>query len=206
MAVANRATGQGELAIDRLVHDEPAAIYTLSVRDRERTRALLRANEAEPDVLWLDVESGQVYSADNNDARIPVLVAGMTGEDRSESSRDDAAKQQRCPSCGTRDAIRYLGSSVTTLASVDVPLASRPTAGAALDRALHRLTDGWRHASDEPPAPPASARAAIADPAPVRVDAAVDRGGTRAQSRAVVAYATTADRRGFCFFANPAAR
>jgi hypothetical protein len=56
------------------------------------------------------------------------------------------------------------------------------------------------------PAPHASARAAIAHAAPLRVDAAVDRGGTRAQARAVVANATTADRRGFCFFANPAAR
>jgi hypothetical protein len=37
-------------------------------------------------------------------------------------------------------------------------------------------------------------------------DAAVDRVGTRAQARAVVVYATTADRRGFCFFGNPAAR
>ena len=60
MAVANRAAGQGAAAIERLVHDDPAAIYALSVRDRERTRALLRANAAEPDVLWLDVESGQV--------------------------------------------------------------------------------------------------------------------------------------------------
>src|SRR5262249_52628806 len=37
MAVAKRAAGQGELGIERLVHDEPVAIYTLSVRDRART-------------------------------------------------------------------------------------------------------------------------------------------------------------------------
>jgi hypothetical protein len=88
----------------------------------------------------------------------------------------------------------------------DVPLARRPSAGAALDRALRRLTAGWRHACDEPPAPPACARAAIARPARLRVDAVVDRAGTPAQARAVVAYAAAADRRGFCFFGNPAAR
>jgi hypothetical protein len=87
-----------------------------------------------------------------------------------------------------------------------VPLARRTSAGAALDRALRRLTAGWRHVCDEPPAPPASARAAIARPAPLRLDAARDRAGRRAQARAVVAYAATADRRGFCFFGNPAAR
>ena len=113
----------------------------------------------------------------------------------------------RRPSAARAPRRRH-GSSIVPPpnACYDVPLASRPTAGAALDRALHRLTDGWRHASDEPPAPPASARAAIAHPAPLRADATVDRSGTRAQARAVVAYATTADRRGFCFFANPAAR
>jgi hypothetical protein len=61
-------------------------------------------------------------------------------------------------------------------------------------------------AADEPPAAEASARAAIAHPTPLRVDAPVDRSGTRAQARAVVSYAASADRRGFCFFGNPAAR
>jgi len=90
-----------------------------------------------------------------------------------------------------------------------VPLASRPTAGAALDRALHRLTDGWRHASDEPPAPPASARAAIVWPAPLNVDAAAEPGGQpRApdRARAAIAYATRPHERAFCFFGNPGAR
>ena len=107
----------------------------------------MRANEAEPDVLWLDVESGQVYSADANDARIPVLVGGMTGEDRSESSRDEAAKQQRCPSCGTRDAIRYLGSSVTTLASVGITQMFGSSHVADDERKLLAFTDSVQDAS-----------------------------------------------------------
>src|SRR4051794_40832684 len=87
----------------------------------------------------------------------------------------------------------------------DVPLARRPSAGAALDRALRRLTAGWRHACDELPLPP-RARAAIACPAPLRVDAPLDRTGTPAQARAVVAYAAAADRRGFCCFGTASAR
>jgi hypothetical protein len=91
----------------------------------------------------------------------------------------------------------------------DVPLARRPTADAALDRALRRLTAGWRHASDEPPAPPASAREAIAHPTPLDLDAGLEFGGrpgTREQARAIVAYALGAEGHGFCFFGNPAAR
>jgi hypothetical protein len=52
-----------------------------------------------------------LYGADREGtARVPVLVGGMTDGDRDEASRDEAAKQQRCPSCGRRDAIRFLGS------------------------------------------------------------------------------------------------
>jgi hypothetical protein len=112
---------------------------------------------------------------------------------------------QSHPETGDTLVVARLGECPGDADGRDVPLARRPTVGAALDRALHRLTDGWRHASDEPPAPPASARAAIAHPMPLRVDASVERSGTRAQARAVVAYATTVDRRGFCFFGNPAA-
>jgi hypothetical protein len=88
----------------------------------------------------------------------------------------------------------------------DVPLARRPSARAAVDRALRRLTAGWQQACEEPPAAPASARAAICHPARLRVEAPIDRAGTPAQARAVVAYATTADEAEFCFFGNPAAR
>lgn len=72
MVVANRAAGQGTGAIERLMHDDPAGVYTTSVRDRERTRTLMRAHADEPGVLWLDPETGQVYAADESDSRIPV--------------------------------------------------------------------------------------------------------------------------------------
>ena len=148
MAVANRAAGQGVLAIERLVNEEPAAVYTTSVRDRERTRTLLRASTAEPDALWLDPETGQVHGKDENGVRIPVLVGGMTGgDDRTESSRDEAAKQQRCPSCGTRDAIRFLGSRVTTLASVGITQMFGSQQVADDERKLLAFTDSVQDAS-----------------------------------------------------------
>jgi hypothetical protein len=82
-----------------------------------------------------------------------------------------------------------------------------PTAGAALDRAPHRL--GRLAPRRRRAAGAADQRAAaIAWPAPLNVDAAAEPGGQRCapdQARAVVAYATRADERGFCFFGNPAA-
>jgi hypothetical protein len=117
-----------------------------------------------------------------------------------------ALNLQRQPETGDTLVVARLGECPGDADGHDVPLARRPSAGAALDRALHRLRAGWCHAADEPPAPPASGRAAIAHPIPLRVDTPADRSGTREQARAVVTYATTADRRGFCFFANPAAR
>ena len=113
---------------------------------------------------------------------------------------------QSHPETGDTLVVARLGECPGDGDGREVPLARRPTAGGALDRALRRLADGWRHASDEPPAPPASARAAIAHPSALRPDAMFDRAGTPAQARAVVAYAATADRRAFCFFGNPTAR
>jgi hypothetical protein len=123
-----------------------------------------------------------------------------------EHGRWVALHLQSHPETGDTLVVARLGECPGDTDGRDLPLARRRTAGAALERALDRLTGGWRHACDEPPAPSASARAAIAHAAPLRLDAPVDRSGTRAQARAVVAYATTADRRGFCFFGNPAAR
>jgi len=111
LGVANRALGQGACAIERLNGSDPSEGYALVARDRARTRTLLSAGEGESDVLWLDPEDGQVYSVDTPaPSRVPVLVGGMTGDDRSPESRDEAARQQVCPSCGSRDAIRFLGS------------------------------------------------------------------------------------------------
>jgi hypothetical protein len=148
LGVANRALGQGACAIERLNGSDPSEGYALVARDRARTRTLLSAGEGESDVLWLDPEDGQVYSVDTPaPSRVPVLVGGMTGDDRSPESRDEAARQQACPSCGSRDAIRFLGSRVTTLASVGIT----QMFGSALvgddERKLLAFTDSVQDAS-----------------------------------------------------------
>ena len=118
------------------------------MRDRERTRTMLRANPDEPDILWLDVDTGQVHNADTDQqTRTPVLVAGMTGESRTEEARDDAARRQQCPSCGTRDAIRFLGSRVTTLASVGITQMFGSEHVADDERKLLAFTDSVQDAS-----------------------------------------------------------
>jgi ATP-dependent helicase YprA (DUF1998 family) len=148
LAVANRAGGQGAAAIERLVYDDETDPYLVSVRDRERTRTMLRASPDEPDVLWLDPDTGQVHSADTDDpTRIPVLVAGMTGDERNEDARNEAAKRQQCPSCGTRDAIRFLGSRVTTLASVGITQMFGSGYVADDERKLLAFTDSVQDAS-----------------------------------------------------------
>jgi hypothetical protein len=120
-----------------------------------------------------------------------------------------ALQLQRDPETGDTLVIARLGECPGDAEGDDVPLACQPTASTALDLALQRLAAGWRHVADEPSAPPASARAAIARPAPLDLDAAADPGGrpgTREQARAVVDYALGADGRRFCFFGNPVTR
>ena len=147
LGVVNKAGGHGEAAMERLVYDHDVNPYAISVRDRERTRTMLRASPGESDVLWLDPVSGQVYSNDEEERRIPVLVAGMTGGARNEADRDDAARRQECPSCGTREAIRFLGSRVTTLASVGITQMFGSDHVADDERKLLAFTDSVQDAS-----------------------------------------------------------
>lgn len=147
LAVANRAAGQGAAAIERLDYGPDVNPYAVSVRERSRTRSMLRASPDEPGVLWLDPASGQVLTVDDEEQRIPVLVGGMTGDKRSEETRDEAAKRQECPSCGTRDALRFLGSRVTTLASVGITQMFGSDHVADNERKLLAFTDSVQDAS-----------------------------------------------------------
>ncbi len=148
LAVANRAGGQGGGAIERLVYDGDSDPYQVALRDRPRTRTLIRASASEDDVLFLDPGTGQVHSIDDGKSpRIPVLVAGMTGETRTEEARDDAARRQKCPSCGTNDAIRFLGSRVSTLASVGITQMFGSESVADDERKLLAFTDSVQDAS-----------------------------------------------------------
>lgn len=70
-------------------------------------------------VLWMHASNRELSSRrptaaeEESGSSIPVLT--LIGRDA-----DDLAEQQVCPSCGDRDSIRYLGSSVSTLLSVSL--------------------------------------------------------------------------------------
>lgn len=103
--------------------DEPLSVYAASAggdEQRKRCRTLIRAGASEVGVLWLDPTNGQVYGSDAGATRVPVLVGGMNAATGDEQSRDEAGERQVCPSCHTKDSIRFLGSRVTTLASVSI--------------------------------------------------------------------------------------
>lgn len=115
---------------------EGAAIRTGSLRNAERQRPLLdataeqrdaidagravagpRGSDGESAVLWLHTDTRELSTRTPRDEElereqsIPVLT--HYGPDA-----DDFASEQRCPSCGENDSIRFIGSSVATLLSV----------------------------------------------------------------------------------------
>lgn len=146
MGVANR-TRPGPLI--ETLGDEPAGVYAASIGTKDqqsRTRTMIRANATETGVLWLSSKSGQVYAGSDVD-RIPVLVGGMDGPIGTEKDRDELAFRQECPSCGARDAIRFLGSRVTTLASVSITQMFGSTHVTDDERRLLAFTDSVQDAS-----------------------------------------------------------
>jgi ATP-dependent helicase YprA (DUF1998 family) len=92
-----------------LVAGESVAVWRNSARlaARSKTRVLLLAGADEANVRYLDAETLEPAAADD-EAALPVH---MTPD-------EDQATDQVCPSCGARNAIRFMGSSLATLVSV----------------------------------------------------------------------------------------
>ncbi|WP_431817961.1 DEAD/DEAH box helicase [Gordonia jacobaea] len=88
---------------------EPATIWRNSARhgSRAKTRTLLAAATDEAGVRHLDPETLEVHAAPGENT----VAVHM-------SATDEDAANEVCPSCGARNAIRYMGSSVATLLSV----------------------------------------------------------------------------------------
>ncbi|MDN5914713.1 MAG: DEAD/DEAH box helicase [Pseudonocardia sp.] len=90
----------------------PSTVWRRSVSDAASTRAWLfapgEAAQNAPEVQWADPETAELATgrSGRHSAEVPVLV-----------TPDDEAKDGTCPSCHQRDAIRFLGSRVATLAS-----------------------------------------------------------------------------------------
>lgn len=84
----------------------PEKVWRTSVTERRKLRTLLLARDDEPGARRIDPET-LGYCRDGEPG-LPVLV----------TPDGDAAAAQRCPSCDSDDAVRFLGSSVATLVSV----------------------------------------------------------------------------------------
>ncbi|MFP5021907.1 DEAD/DEAH box helicase [Pseudonocardia phyllosphaerae] len=90
----------------------PATVWRRSVSEPAATRAWLyapgEAAEDAPGVQWADPATGELSTSrtGRHSPEVPVLA-----------SSDVEAKDETCPSCGQKDAIRFLGSRVATLAS-----------------------------------------------------------------------------------------
>lgn len=92
-----------------LVAGEPVAVWRNSARPtgRSKTRVLLLAGADEENVSYLDAETLEPAAAADESA-LPVHL----------TPDDEQAADQVCPSCGARNAIRFMGSSLATLVSV----------------------------------------------------------------------------------------
>lgn len=94
-----------------LLHRKAGPAYQAALSRSDAFRTMLAADPREADVRWLSAETGQLHLADDEGhTRMAVIVM----EDPT------GAKDQRCPSCLNDDAVRFLGSAVTSLASVTV--------------------------------------------------------------------------------------
>ena len=133
------------------IGDEPLSVYAASAGgddQRKRCRTMIRAGASEAGILWLDPAVGQVYGSDDaSTRRIPILVGGMNSTAGDELSRDEAGERQVCPSCNTKDSIRFLGSRVTTLASVSITQMFGSHHIAPGERKLLAFTDSVQDAS-----------------------------------------------------------
>ncbi|WP_347958107.1 DEAD/DEAH box helicase [Gordonia aichiensis] len=89
--------------------DEALTVWRNIARgtQRAKTRALLAARDDETDIRHLDTETLEILTAPGEHS-LPVHM----------SDSDEDAVRQVCPSCGARNAVRFMGSSVATLLSV----------------------------------------------------------------------------------------
>ena len=87
----------------------PATIYQAAVNHSPEIVTLLRANPNVPGVVHLNPTNHELEPAPTDDS-VPVLV----------TTTEDDAKNSVCPACGEREAIRFLGTAVASLASVSL--------------------------------------------------------------------------------------
>jgi ATP-dependent helicase YprA (DUF1998 family) len=122
--------------LDGVLVFRPALVYQQSVAAPALLRTLLRADPAEPDARHLEPASGHLVSEPTHTS-LPVIV----------TPSEEEATRLVCPSCGYRDAIRFLGSHVASLASVCITQLFGSNLVHAEERKLLAFTDSVQDAS-----------------------------------------------------------
>lgn len=125
---------QSELGDTLLV--SPTAIYAAALERKGTIRVLLRASGDDPAALWYQPAARRFVPGAEDGA---VAVLAMPDE--------DAAKANRCPACDERDAIRFLGLQVASLASVSINTLFGSPHVEAEERKLLAFTDSVQDAS-----------------------------------------------------------
>ncbi len=95
--------------IDETLTTKPAVIYDAAIRRSPAARMLLRAQQDDPDVRWLDPVGSQLHDT-AVDGAVPVHV----------TADESDAVRQRCPACGETNAVLFIGMAVASLASVSI--------------------------------------------------------------------------------------
>ncbi|MGQ4538423.1 DEAD/DEAH box helicase [Dermabacteraceae bacterium P7074] len=119
------------------VETDPHTIRQASIRDRSHIIAMIAANAAETEggEPQTDIALGTLHYYDpithslssqppeeETDYTVNVLAYGKRHEKLlgSQERVEEAGREQTCPACGTKDAIRYIGAGNSTLLSVSL--------------------------------------------------------------------------------------
>jgi ATP-dependent helicase YprA (DUF1998 family) len=147
----------------------PATISTAALNRSPLIRTMMRAHPDDPSARWYSpdervlVDKPNTTTADNNSSSTNSSTngdhhnaeAGHGGSSlhRSQptpvliSTAEDDAKANRCPGCGERDAVRFLGLAVASLASVSINTLFASTHLDEHERKLLAFTDSVQDAS-----------------------------------------------------------
>ena len=113
----------------------PSTIGTASLNRSPLIRPMMAAHPDDTEVQWYS--PGQRRLAEDADDRVPVLTSPL----------EDDAKKSRCPGCGERDAVRFLGLAVASLASVSINTLFASPNLESHERKLLAFTDSVQDAS-----------------------------------------------------------
>ncbi len=114
----------------------PSTIYDAATRRSPLARALMKSHPDDGARQWYSPGQRRL-TAERGDDSVPVLV----------SFEEDDARAQRCPGCGERDSIRFLGLAVASLASVSINTLFGSPHVETEERKLLAFTDSVQDAS-----------------------------------------------------------